>query len=342
MDLKAKVICYLSLVPLERRKAYAVTTVQTALALRKLGFELRYFGPFSKSRTATLWPFDRRKKISNIILSINLIMFRFTFLAKLSFVLQRKLLQSRLLVEQNLSESNLLWTRDLRVAITYANRGFAVCCEVHAALTHRELVALEKLSSRNKLWLFPISISLKDELLSLSNLREVGISLLPMGADKAFFEAPSVSHSYSPHEHIRIGYIGSYETVGITAGLEDVISSLFLQNDFQIEFLVVGVGKGGATALNEHFAKIQSSKKTQNFSMTLLEWVNHDDVLGYIQSCHMVILPYQENSFNSGRFPIKAIEYSASQIPILCSDTVSHRNIFNENQVYFYKDYKYY
>ena len=157
-----------------------------------------------------------------------------------------------------------------------------------------------------------------------------------MGANNAFFSEPSQNLKYELEGKIQIGYIGSYETLGIRASLEETILSLSTMSDLSIDFLVVGVGKNGGAILKRYFNQLKSEKAFTNMSLTIVPWVKHELVSKYIKACHIVILPYQENGFNSGRFPIKAVEYAASRIPILCSDTQGHMTIFNDNQVSFY------
>ena len=64
---------------------------------------------------------------------------------------------------------------------------------------------------------------------------------------------------------------------------------------------------------------------------------NHDNLLAELQKCNVFILPYPEGNYFKSRFPIKAMEYAALRRPILVTNTISHRNIFNNTEVWFYE-----
>ena len=336
MKHELKSIVYLSLVPLDRKKAYSVTTIQTAVELRRIGIQLKYFGPFSKFKFPNGWPFHKSATFKGMFLSLNAMLFHVKIIAKFSFALQRFLLKSRLFTSGVVSKEDWLWTRDVRIALSLANRGISVLCEVHHSLSAKEIAWLNNTHSPEKLYLFPISEFLEHHLSSRLSNKHIKISRLPMGANNAFFSEPSQNLKYELEGKIQIGYIGSYETLGIRASLEETILSLSTMSDLSIDFLVVGVGKNGGAILKRYFNQLKSEKAFTNMSLTIVPWVQHELVSKYIKACHIVILPYQENGFNSGRFPIKAVEYAASRIPILCSDTQGHRTIFNDNQVSFY------
>ena len=49
------------------------------------------------------------------------------------------------------------------------------------------------------------------------------------------------------------------------------------------------------------------------------------------------IIPYPESLYNSERFPLKILEYAAVGLPIIASDTKSHRNLLNDSFAIFYQ-----
>jgi glycosyltransferase involved in cell wall biosynthesis len=55
-----------------------------------------------------------------------------------------------------------------------------------------------------------------------------------------------------------------------------------------------------------------------------------------MRQCSILVLPYPEGDFFAARFPIKAMEYAAVGRSVLCTQTVSHTNIFTEDEAWFY------
>jgi hypothetical protein len=64
--------------------------------------------------------------------------------------------------------------------------------------------------------------------------------------------------------------------------------------------------------------------------------VEHSLVPNLMQKCEYLVLPYPNVEFHAARFPLKSLEYAASFRTILASDTIGHRNIFSDEEVYFY------
>ena len=48
------------------------------------------------------------------------------------------------------------------------------------------------------------------------------------------------------------------------------------------------------------------------------------------------LLPYGESKYNSERFPIKLLEYAAGGLPIIATDTGTHRDLLNQEFTQFY------
>jgi glycosyltransferase involved in cell wall biosynthesis len=64
--------------------------------------------------------------------------------------------------------------------------------------------------------------------------------------------------------------------------------------------------------------------------------MSHNELIPKLRKCDAFILPYPEGNYFRNRFPLKALEYAALFRPILVTDTIAHRNIFDSSEVWFY------
>ena len=49
------------------------------------------------------------------------------------------------------------------------------------------------------------------------------------------------------------------------------------------------------------------------------------------------VLPYPRSKYNNERFPIKSLEYAASELTIMASRIESHTELLGEDRAYFYE-----
>jgi glycosyltransferase involved in cell wall biosynthesis len=185
-------------------------------------------------------------------------------------------------------------------------------------------------------WLMPISKNLKNHVEGLIGAQYKRLTYLPMGVDDMLFTQSKLNTKYNLSEAIRICYLGSYQTLGVSAGLEQLIFNLNVLTDLSVDLSIAGVGNEGMNVLERYLSDIQFTNPNPQFHLYIRDWISHESVPSFLSSFHALVLPYPESSINFYRFPIKSLEYAASGIPILCSDTSSHRTIFGASEVFFY------
>jgi glycosyltransferase involved in cell wall biosynthesis len=228
-----------------------------------------------------------------------------------------------------------VWTRDIRIAISTAKLGLKTICEIHVDPTHRERKALDRLRSNQYLAFAPISkiLTSKVELIVSDRNIECAVFSLPMAVNNLFFtKYPRERNSDS---YRIIGYFGSYSSSGSQSGLEEFLSSMakICLHERRYFVRIFGVGQHGRIKLQT----LLNNFNCVNLKVKIFDRIQHSQVARHMQQCDVLILPYPETKFNRDRFPIKAVEYAASRVPILCSNTESNHEIFDDSRATFYE-----
>jgi glycosyltransferase involved in cell wall biosynthesis len=150
-----------------------------------------------------------------------------------------------------------------------------------------------------------------------------------MGVPNFFF-----SHTNRfDEQHFSLGYFGSYRSSGHLQGLEEMLKDLIglFRADSGFRVFMSGIGEEGYKVLSE-LAKVLGIQQ----QLVLVKFLEHAKMPENMMNCNVLALPYPEGKYFASRFPIKAMEYASLKVPILCTSTTSHRNIFDESEVWFY------
>lgn len=319
--------------PLDVNKAFVVTISHTGKALSKHG-QVLFFGPSKSNPTGLIHKFPVfLPKISSIMWAISRL-YSVPFLDKLAVVLNRNIIKLALNINFRLTKEFCVWTRDLRVSICSANLKFASLCEVHKELTDNEVNSLRGLRRPKFLMLGPISEYLMQKINQTASNMQINLSAasLPMAASPAFYASEEKYADYASYNAVKIGYFGSFETMGVKSGINQFAKSLFEISTHTFELTLVGIGLSGRL-------EIESLRATLNLlggTIEIVDYAEHREIPNLMRKFHILVLPYSESPFNLGRFPIKAVEYAASRVPILCSNTISHANILGHSKAFFY------
>lgn len=310
-------------------KAYGVTTLYTAEALKDLGHRVEIYSPnnlsfisssswtskFLKAAVSTLYPLSTRRR----------------YFSKLLFILSSVIwlrLMSRYMKNHHF---DLIWSRDLLVPrlIGGISKHF---CELHT-IPNSLLLKLNIVKRRHGVVLGPISPFifryLQERFQSLKQ-----IAYAPMGVPEFFFKEVPVSVDLSS---INLGYVGRFKSVGHEQGVDLLVKSFLDMKEnspFDLKLTLVGISNSElhtlASLCNESFESL-ARKGVRNF-----EYVNHEKIPEIVSDFDIAVIPYIENTQFLGRFPIKAMEYAALGKPVICSDANFLNDIFITTQVWFY------
>ena len=328
-------VVYFSNVRYPTEKAYGVTIFYTMQALEELGHNSMVISPSNFNEFG-------RSQISRLILKYfwnktSTINFKSRLIDKHFFTIKRIIaaLYSRYLIP---STTDILWIRDPLIGLLNYKKSHIkkVVVEVHVKPHSTGLLLLKLMQKSGKLVITPISVSVDAKLrLSRINLDHKNTVLAPMAVPSAFFANQS-PREFTKRLEFRISYVGSVFSTGHDQKIYDLISNIEKINNsestFKIHMYLYGIEDELIPAINHKFSKLSRSNQLfihpRQSHRILLTQLIHSDAF---------ILPYPDGIFFEDRFPLKALEYAALRRPILVSDTVSHRNIFSDDEVWFYE-----
>ena len=328
-----KKIVYISSVRYPTEKAYGVTVFHTMKALEKIGFSTLIFEPFSAHKHMDA---NNNRKLLLSVLSMLLSSSRNT---KTKFHAKRILMG---FLGRSISNEDypIIWTRDPIIGILglKKRRETKLVIEVHQNLSFLDKIALKALTLFAEVVIAPISLNLKEQLeKSKYKFDASKIVLCPMGVPDTFFKARTPRRRIDIRD-IRMSYVGGLKSNGIDQGIKEIVSCISTINnqskDFQIKINLYGLSES-----EENEMRLLFVQEYQNRSILSQQRQSHEDLIPKIQNDDIFLLPYPEGDYFHARFPLKALEYAALGRPIMVSDTPSHRNIFHEDEVWFF-DYR--
>ena len=329
------IVVYFSNVRYPTEKAYGVTIFYTMQALEELGHKSMIISPSNFNEFG-------RSQISRLILKYfwnktSLINSKSRLIDKQLFIIKRIILAlySRYLIP---STTDTLWIRDPLIGLlNYKKSNIKkVVVEVHLKPHSIDLLLLKLMQKSGKLVIAPISVSVEGKLrLSRINLDHKNTVLAPMAVPNAFFENQALSE-FIKRSNFRLSYVGSIFSTGHDQKIYDLISDIEKinnsENNFKIQVYLYGIEDELIPAINHKFSKLSRSDQ-----LFIYPRQSHEILLTQLIHSDAFILPYPDGIFFEDRFPLKALEYAALRRPILVSDTVSHRNIFSDDEVWFYE-----
>lgn len=311
-------------------KAYGTNVAYTAEAFRELGHEVYIF-------TAGVDTCDQRNnkvtgitshfiRIANKLRSLeNVSLFsKFGFyLLQVSFTL--KMAQKI----RTFADNTLILTRFPLVSIGIClllNRK-KILLELHQVPNQLELKLLKFTKKYIVIYVTNVFLS-QDLVLRGYNGR---IWVIPNAAPESFHQIkPKLSGS---GKKITIGYAGKALSSGHDNGL-DIILRLLKSNPEVAEiakWLLIGCEE----FFQEKVEEMLSCGIIPKDSVQVIDHIDHSKLLRYVSEFDAALIPYPENKYYSISFPIKIIEMAAAGIPIIVSNTQSHRRILGEEGMKF-------
>jgi len=333
---KTMQVTYFSVVRYPTEKAYGVTIFYTMQALEEIGHQtliispenLDNFGKQSRIRRGLNHFF--KKLVRNSYDRKANSKWRFTKRRLVIAILSRYAIPYK---------TEILWLRDPIVGLLNYRKPYyrKVVIEVHQPLKIFEKVILKVIERAKKLIIAPISKELYTSLIdSKFHFNKEIFMLSPMGVPKSFFKESDANNDQSvPFGEFKIGYVGGAYSAGVDHNISSLISCIDEFNSksstMKSSLSIFGLEADLLPSFQANFHKLIESKV-----LFLSVRQNHDTLVAELQKCNVFILPYPEGNYYKSSFPIKAMEYAALRRPILVTNTISHRNIFNTNEVWFY------
>jgi len=200
---------------------------------------------------------------------------------------------------------------------------FVIESHAHVQLKNKKLFYTLKLLKRRKNF---------KGLMTLSNSQVTYFSEFKINKNKIYLTSAGIDldeevkyllRKYNG-ENFCVGYIGKfYQYKGVELILE---SAKKLSN---CNFILVGADED-----NLEFTK--KAKSINN--LKIINWVPRSELYKYINEMDLLVLPYvKEHPSSKWTSPVKLGEYLISKKPILVSDIDAFKNIFRNNEVFFFK-----
>lgn len=313
------------------QKAYGVTIGNSCLAARNLGMNAQITGISSSGvdeygNQVNLMSSRLSSKLFQVVgESSNSVISRFAFnllSIDIGFLIFKRF-RNR--------QQDLIWLRNILTTFTLVllrNRNNKVL-EIHHVPRSLNKFLMKKIVSRKEIRIFTITERHRTKLSEL--FPEAKIGLAPMATPKEFFTNPRTPHLKFP---IKIGYVGKFTSSGNDNGLLkflDSVPKIRLSNsDFSIE--LIGIEEEKLSSLTTYLTK-ETFKK---ISVKVVGAVPHSQIKHFLSHIDIGVIPYQQNSYNDNRFPIKVLEYASMKCLILVSDIDAHRAILDKTRAVFF------
>lgn len=336
-------IIYFSVVRYPTEKAYGVTIHYSFQALNQLGHQTRIISPqdlYANRNTKVSYRFllfiaKHLESLQKIFEKKNIF-----FITR---VISQTIYRGKIIIYAFSSRSiistgtDLLWTREPLICLFNYRRVNVkkIVIEIHAKLGLLSKIIIKFTQKSGKIIIAPISIELRDSLYkSRIKLDRSRFVLSPMAVPDNFFGDTVYVHKQNKSD-FHLGYVGNILSAGHDQKILDMISCIQKINESSAKQKTIlhlyGIETEFVPVLKSSFAKL-----IDNDYLAINSRMSHNELIPKLRKCDAFILPYPEGNYFRNRFPLKALEYAALFRPILVTDTIAHRNIFDSSEVWFY------
>lgn len=300
------------------KRAYGVTTEFTARALKKLGYSVSILSSRKDSNLETeidieliapaisrILMSDRIKKFIRIRYYIFVIFF--TFVVKIKFNGSKK----------------VFWCRDIFLTYILSMKSKnTLVCEIHHLPNAIQNYFLRKISKRQNTIFAPISTLIAQSL----KIKESRVVISPMSIDEQEF---STSYKRFSQKKNHIVYLGQSHNGQIPTDLNFInnVACEISNTHPNWKFEVIGIDF-------EYFKKNVTKPLASN--LQICGYLPRNRILNHLEVASIGLVIYPDTNWFRGSFPIKIVEYAATSVAIIASDTPSHRGILSESNCLFY------
>jgi glycosyltransferase involved in cell wall biosynthesis len=299
-------------------KAYGVTTSYTVSALEKTGkYHAVIVTPIIDQSIKTNLKVERLNTPFNFDLTRNKFNFKHNSMNQLFLYLKKLIYYSKVALTLE-KKNNTIWCRDISAALVFCSLGHRVLCELHRTPNKVDTFILKVLSIFPKINFLPITQKLSEKL-NLDSNRTV---LAPMCVNK---DELIKRRKFVQKEKLVIGYVGSAYSSDNRLNLDPVIHAAnFLQSNHKnITFRLIGISQ-------KEFTKSIFPSNIQ-----FLGRISRNIIMQEIDSFDIGLVVYPDTKYFEDSFPIKIMEYAARRVPIIASDTASHRYLLGDRAIFF-------
>ena len=311
-------------------KAYGVTTGETARALRELGNEVKILSPSTSDSNYDYYKNEVQEIFSPVPSYLRKYLLNINGITKLIFFVTSMLLTFKSIELIRREKPDIIWARDywsvFLLQILIPNSRFVV--EVHQFPSFSNNLALAWFSRRHGIALLAIQESIREELIKRYPIANVFFG--PMGASQSFFEVGKSrisSFSLRKERQLRVCYLGRMTSSVKENGIAQLLEDWKRIPGELAELTLIGLTQSESDQLisNCHINNV-----------VFMPSLKHEDVPRALSNFDCGIIPYPEGTYHRTRFPIKLVEYCASGLNIIATDTASNNDLLSRTFGYFY------
>lgn len=321
-------LVYLSATRYPTEKAYGVTVGNTVSVLNHLNLKT----------TILVWGTAENDSFQNDIESVTSksstsgFNIKIKLVAKSAFIFQ--MIRKGFAILSSKCATNgetILWTREPLVLLPHAifslNKKYMF--ELHHSISQFTKVLIKLIAKRHQVKILALTHSaLRDY---ATSFKDIEIYEVPMGVPQNFFEVQRLSQS----EKFVIGYLGK----GMSSGNDNridriIIGAVLLKSIERIEYWFVGLEDNYEKSLRDLIVNLQLDPVKFRF----IKQVNHTDIPRILMGFSVGVIPYPKSKYNDERFPLKALEYAASGLPIIATDTQANHRLLNDAFTNFFDE----
>lgn len=315
-------------------KAYGVTTGESARALRALGHQVLIISYSSKSNGEIKDQYGNRVlQVQTQLLYLLRNMFdRFKLLGPIVFLIASIISSYKFKPSISKFCPDILWTRDASSAMFLLSnfKHLRVVIEVHHPPSLMSKIAIKKMAKDRKVVLLAIRETYQTTLRETFPMCEVFYG--PMAVSGEFLRIGEKKFGgvflTNQDEPLRICYVGRKQSSGLDNGLELLLNHWKFISANQATLTILGLSEAEV-----HFLARQNKERNIVFLPPIL----HSEVPNFLWQFDCGIVPYPSSTYNLARFPIKIVEYCATGLNVILTNTHAHNDIVDKEIGYFYE-----
>jgi glycosyltransferase involved in cell wall biosynthesis len=301
-------------------KAYGVTTEYTLRAISKIKkFDVKVVTPIKDQN------FKTNLKVTEVTMPFKRIFELFSLKVytdnKVLFIIKNILYALKLSYLWR-STKPMIWSRDILMSLIFRLFGFKVICEIHRTPSSLYYFLLSFLKKFQKVKFIFISKHLQKKL----NIDKRKCVIAGMSVNDYELNFNKFS---SKKTKFRVGYIGTPQS---SENILDI--KLFIDTAAAVEALNLNIVFDIIGFNIDRFN--WNTKLPQNIKF--VSRVARSKIISKLDLFNVGLVIYPNTPYFQDSFPIKIVEYAARKIPIVASDTLSHRRILGKNKALFFNE----
>lgn len=302
------------------QKAYGVTTLGTLRALSQKGHKTILL-----SRTEVMNNLLSKGAVSRLVAKFWETSINSKRLSGIFFPVWQVFMcfQLRHLIPR---DTDLIWSREpiLAYFLSVLIR-VTVVVELHHVPQRFNRLVMHRLKRDSKVVVAPIKSSIRDEL----KLDALTTPIANMAVNDEFLRVGKARISERDLKR-KIVVLGKVSNMHQRVSHEQLFRELqSLGTNTLPATLVAFIG------IDDIFQSRLSIAKNGNLKLQFMGHIVHETLPIILSEFDIGIIPYSENRYFRDTFPIKAVEYAATKILIVASDTVNHKQILQDRAFYY-------